>query len=150
MQAGWATQENPAATRERTATLVYYQIVNTAAIRERTARLGYDQIVSRWKRLNPLYSSDCQTSCRNAGGHRVVSLFLDYEKRGQGLGAEGSPPRSRDAALSHDTTGAQSTLHAVLRGNPAARWWRAGCDYTRNAKNCALQNRKTIFPDWAM
>ena len=116
--------------------------MNTAAIRERTARLGSDQIASRWKRLNPLYSSDCQTSCRNAEGHRVASLFLDDEKRGQGLGAEGSPPRSRDAALIHDTTGAQSTLHAVLRGNPATRWWRAGCDYSRISKNRALQNRK--------
>ena len=119
--------------------------MNTAAIRERTARLGSDQIVSRSKRLNPLYSSDCQTSCRNAEGHRVASLFLDDEKRGQGLGAEGSPPRSRDAALIHDTTGAQSTLHAVLRGNPATRWWRAGCDYSRNAKNRALQNKH--FPE---
>ena len=108
--------------------------MNTAAKREKTAKLGSDQLVSRSKRLNPLYSSDSQKSCRNAEGHRVASLFLDDEKRGQGLGAEGSPPRSRDAALSHDTTGAQSTLHAVLRGNPATRWWRAGCDYSRISK----------------
>ena len=40
VQAGWATQENTAATRERTATLVYYEIANTAARRERTARQG--------------------------------------------------------------------------------------------------------------
>ena len=56
---------------------------NTAARRERTARLGYYPLVSREKRLNPQYLTGCETFCRNAGGHRVVSLCLDYERRGQ-------------------------------------------------------------------